>query len=272
MNASNFDKLDALIMLASKSVIDREAEAFLQTEITVSPSPEFEKKIKRMIQKDKCKKHYAPFRKGLKVLAIACLIALSLLFTACMSISMIRDAIFNAVSEWYDDFVLIYFKPSEQTQQPTTEPEPAPSQPEETIPPPPTETTPPPQTVTQPTPHKTIEYVNAPTKIPHGYTVMSYVEKRSHYQEYYTENGDFAFFFNQNPRKDQLKVDTPDAEIIPLKIGEFDALLVIGMQGDLSVVWSDEYYSYMINEFYGTQEELLEIANSVPRIQISTES
>lgn len=246
MSVSSFDQFDALVILSAKSFINLEAENFLQIEITNSPSPEFSKKIEHLIHRSIKKKRNHPLYKTIKVVAIACLIALSILFTACVSISDIREAMWKYVMEWYDDHIAVRFLPVEdpiekETEVPTTE------------------------TFTE-SPKK-IETINTPTKIPYGYMIMSYTASINFYQEYYDENSEFVFSFSQDLKGIKRKVDNLETTVLQIEINGHEALLIIGKENIMSLLWEDEYYSYAINGLFSTQEEIINIAKSVKKIK-----
>lgn len=104
------DNLDLLISASVGACIEREADSFLSIEVEKITLTE---RIKRQLEK-KC----AKIQKGhtrfhpLKVACVACLIVMSLLFTACISIKEIRESIWKVIIEYYDDHMAINFNES----------------------------------------------------------------------------------------------------------------------------------------------------------------
>ncbi|MGM9683126.1 MAG: DUF4367 domain-containing protein [Eubacteriales bacterium] len=283
MSASNFDRLDALIALSVKDCIDEEVNNFLKTEVTVTPSTGFTGKIARLVRKSKTTRH--PFYKPLRIVAVAILIALSIMFTACVSIPRVREAVWNAIIEWYDDYISIRFTAPESSSESTSESRSGGTSgsAQRSI----SEST---SGSTQrsilgnssgsssneidtdkpavsATPPKTIETVNAPTYIPYGYMVISYTSQINFYQEYYDADGNFSFYFYQNLKGTKHNIDNKDATVSSVVINNKEGLLITGEGDTMSVIWEDDFYSYMINGQFDTEEEILKIASSVKVIK-----
>lgn len=103
MNECSFDRLDALIALSSRSLIDDEAEKFLELEPYQDISEKARRKAMHIIKRTERRECSHPAFHTLKIVAIACLICISLVFTACVSIPEVREAMWEAVVEWYDN-------------------------------------------------------------------------------------------------------------------------------------------------------------------------
>lgn len=237
MSASNFDHLDALIAMSAKGSIDREVEHFKQMKITHNPPHSLTRKIERLLRKEDTKVQYHTLFKTMKVAGIACLLAVSVTFTACMCIPKVREAMWEAVVEWYDDYIAVRFQPQENLSD---------------------------SNVNVIDPPKEIRDVNMPTYIPYGYTVIAQSSKLNFYQEYYDQDGNFIYTFSQGLKdQDHIEFDNSGGEIIKLLINEQDAVLIIGTDNIMSLIWSDSYYSYTLQGFFTSQDEIIQIANSV---------
>ena len=94
------DKLDILICLAAQECIEREANEFMSLEVTEDALTE--RKIRKIEKKCRqAEKGYTRFH-ALKVACVACLVVISLMFTACMSIKEVRTAIWNVIVDYYE--------------------------------------------------------------------------------------------------------------------------------------------------------------------------
>lgn len=253
MNVSNFNPFDTLILLSTKSLIEWETENFLQTPITDSPSPQFSKRIENIIQKDIKKKKHHSFYQTIKVAAIACLIVLSILFTACVSIADVREAIWKAIVEWREDHIYIEFESTEQSlqdiQTETNVPE------SESI----VESI---KTIELPT---TIEVINVPSYVPHGYTIIADAQKSSYYQEYYTDKGEFLYLFEQTLQGEHFWIDNTGAEAKEVNINGWNGVLVI-TDDKTFLMWQDQYYAYIIEGYFENENEIIKIAKSVRKL------
>ena len=251
MNKQHFDQFDLLLNLAASELLAEETEAFLKIEITDPPNPRFVKRLERFVYKQARREKHPKRHKFLKTLAVACLIALGLIFTACVSIPKVRNFIVEAVVEWYDDFVAIQFVPSDITDQPK-DPE-VTTEEETTQPEPPKPFDPP----------KTIEQINAPTIVFDGYTVTTYTTSTNLWQEFYDASGNYAFCFSQDPKGTKYGVDNGEMTLISIKINDLDAVLALDDEHTMTLVWEDSYYAYCLHGNFKTQEEAIAIASSV---------
>lgn len=109
MNECTFDRLDALISLGARSLVDKEAGAFLQMESDCEINSKIRRKVERMIRGYQNKEKIHKIIKPVRIAGVACLICISITFTACVSIPKIREAMWNAVVEWYDEYIAVRF-------------------------------------------------------------------------------------------------------------------------------------------------------------------
>lgn len=104
---NKYNNFELLLSAASEECCNKMADRFLSAEtdniITPAERRRFNK-INRNFRNKSNNKFTA-----LKVVAVACLICLSLCFIACMCITKVRDAIREAIIEWHDGFAAIEF-------------------------------------------------------------------------------------------------------------------------------------------------------------------
>lgn len=235
----HYDEFDALITLASAECIEDEVSNFLKIAVTDVPSTKSSHRIERLIRRDKNKYSQKRLLKCLKIVAVACLIVMSLAFTACMTIPQVRASIWEAVIEWYDEYIAICFEPSKAPNV-SSPPEEAPA---------------------------TIEEINVPTYLPQGYTLMSAGDDLQFCQECYDADGELAYIFFQLLRDNSnTMIDSTDAAQTVVDINGVEGVLISGSEGMISLVWKDLFYTYELQGFGLSEEELLRIARSVKEL------
>lgn len=233
MNECSFDRLDALIALSSRSLIDDEAEKFLELEPYQDISEKARRKAMHIIKRAERKKRSHPALHALKIAAIACLICISLVFTACVSIPEVREAMWEAVVEWYDEYIAVKFRGNDS------------------------------QSVTSPHAPALIEEVNLPKYMPDGYTTTAFRSKTLFSAEYYDSDGNYAFTYIQGTQEREiLQIDTPKEPPKNVDINGNEGILVIE-DGIMAVVWQDSRYMYVIHGVFETQEDILKVCRSV---------
>lgn len=233
MNECSFDRLDALIALSSRSLIDDEAEKFLELEPYQDISEKARRKAMHIIKRTERKKRSHPAIHALKIAAIACLICISLVFTACVSIPEVREAMWEAVVEWYDEYIAVRFRGNSSRSGASSR---APA---------------------------LIEEVNLPKYMPDGYTTTAFRSKTLFSAEYYDSDGNYAFTYIQGTQEREiLQIDTPKAPPKNVDINGSEGILVI--EDDImAVVWQDSRYMYVIHGVFETQEDILKVCRSV---------
>lgn len=223
MNECSFDRLDALIALSSRSLIDDEAEKFLELEPYQDISEKARRKAMHIIKRAERKKCSHPALHALKIATIACLICISLVFTACVSIPEVREAMWEAVVEWYDEYIAVKFR-GNSSQSGASSRAPA-----------------------------SIEEVNLPKYMPDGYTTTAFRSKTLFSAEYYDSDGEYAFTYIQGTQEREiLQIDTPKEPPKNVDINGSEGILVIE-DGIMAVVWQDSRYMYVIHGVFETQ-------------------
>ena len=153
MNESHFDRLDALILLGAKSCLADEVKSFMEMEDTGVVNEKARTRAWRLISRQQRRMRAKGMLRPMKIAAVACLTVLSVLFTACVCIPKVRDAMWQAIVEWYDEYIAIGFRKNVQNEALAEPP-------------------------------KEIEAIHAPTYMPDGYSSVSEKSTISYYQEY----------------------------------------------------------------------------------------
>lgn len=208
--------------------------------------------------------------------AVAMMIIMSLLLVTLMSISATREAIWNAIIEWYDDYITIRFAdPSgavgadDTTEAPetttsgveNTETAGDSADTEETgdnV-----ETTEPPEGIVSPPIE--IEEVRKPTYLPSG-VEEEFIHKSfaGVVYEYYLGD-DLAYLFNQMLLKNNDKyIDNETAKVMPIYINDNSGTLVeYSEKEEIHIIWTDSEYVYKLISWGYDKDELIKVACSV---------
>ena len=64
--------------------------------------------------------------------------------------------------------------------------------------------------------------------------------------------------------KEIIEVDQTDLQTTLVDINGTEGVITVDEDGSVSLVWQDQFYSYMIQGYFSSQEELIKIAVSVP--------
>ena len=113
MNTAINDKLDLLIALAAKDCGNDDVEMFRSLDTSdVNLGNNFYAKQRRAINKYKRKPAITLIRKCLIRVAVALMAILSFGFMTVMAMPDLKEAVFEAVVEWYDNHISIRFEPS----------------------------------------------------------------------------------------------------------------------------------------------------------------
>ena len=100
------NKLDALISASLYRNVSKDAETFMSLDVSViKDNP----RIKNRILNRAKNKRSASWISTLRIAAVACLIIIAMVFTACMCIPEVREAMWDAFVNWCDDHIHVYF-------------------------------------------------------------------------------------------------------------------------------------------------------------------
>ena len=107
MKCEKMDKFDYLIALATLDARDDDIEMYdaLSERITNN--------IEKLIRKESRTERLNRIRKTLSKVAVIALVVISVIFTAMMSVSAIRTAIWEIITEWYEEYIAIGYEPEE---------------------------------------------------------------------------------------------------------------------------------------------------------------
>jgi hypothetical protein len=240
------DKLDAILTLAAARCVQDEAEAFLSADISGIPdNPELEKKILNGTLGSN-NSHSRGKKRGIKwaikIGALVALLCMSIAFTACMFVPVIREVVWNTIVEWYEDHIEVSFSDTEMETEAPTEP------PEDEIP-------------------TSIEQTARLTYLPEGYVVGSEnLSKSQYYVDYYVPSGEWKLAFYQGIIDGSNSfMDNESSNIVYLKVNDYGAVLTEyeGEQTVYSLVWQDTQYRYTLYGYFDSVTEMIKIAEGI---------
>jgi len=104
------DKIDALIILSGNVLIQKNTEFYKSVDTsTTQCSKSLDRKVQRSINRENRKNEFGDFYKYAKRFAIVLLIVCTLSFSVVMAVEPIREAIWNVIVEFFDDYMEIVF-------------------------------------------------------------------------------------------------------------------------------------------------------------------
>ena len=260
MKNQKYNNFELLLSAASELSIEAEIDAFLAID---SSDIEVDERKMRKVQRFIRGKHTSRWH-AVKIALVACLIIMSLAFTACMSIPELREAIYNVIVEWREGHVGISFEDPKNPTSPTAT--------EDSVATTSTSTEATTVEVTAPlvpvTPPSTIESKAQFTYLPEEcYTVVDYDGNGSYIISVYKSNdGSWVFSLSQTVINGELHLSDSDTQVMDdIQINGCNAVMLedtenIGVYG---VVWRDGYYDYHIYGYFGSKDIAMQVASGV---------
>lgn len=256
MNNYTCDQLDAILTLATAKYAQKLTDEFLNAKPDFVMSAETEQRIKQMFRKNKHHINRKNAWKVIRYIMVACLIAATVAFTACMAIPRIRQAIWKAIVEWHDEYVTVKFIPNDNEADSTTTAELSDATSTDTTDKPNDPIAVPPDTIVE---------VNAPTYMPIGYTTKSSLKESVFRLSYYDENGTFVFSYNQMVIDFGSEGDAEEGSSTEMTINGLSAVIFTydDEPNVYSLYWQDSQYRYNIYGYFEDYNELIRFATSV---------
>lgn len=236
MKSKRLDKYDYLIAMATLDVKDDDVKMFEELDDSdVVLSDRITKKIDKLISKESNYKtsRAIQFQKVLSKVAIIALVVMLVMFAAMMSVSAIRTAIWEIITEWYEEYIAIGYEPEEG------------------------------YGVVEPP--KMIEEIRKPTLLPLGVEEEIGMSARSMFTcNYYLGEDCYVSYKQLLLRNDIGMLDGDDAIISETMVGKYKGwLFTYEKEEYIIVVWNDAEYSYHLSSTFLTIDELILIAQSV---------
>lgn len=250
----NRDKLDYLICIAAARCYDDDAEKLDSVETSsVVFSRSYENKKRRIIRQYKNKDRNIKLKKIALRAAICALLIMSMAFITVMAIESLRDAVFETIIEWYDDYFTIRFKtptsaPTDNngTENGKTE---APTEGKAPV----------------ITPPVSIEEVRKPTYLPDGVEEDLVVQNKSAVITDYYIGDTLCFSLSQKTVESSDKyINNKENNIKEVSIGNIKGTLITYEdRNDIFLIWTDGEYIYELRTNFADVGELIRIAESI---------
>lgn len=263
MNTEINDKLDVLIALSAKDCGNDDIEIFRSLDTSdINLGKDFYAKQRRTINKYECKTTVTLLRKCLIRVAVALMALMSVGFLTVMAVSDLREAVFEAVVEWYDNYVSIRFEPSggenneptditSSTSSSTTTSSSGINGESDS-------------TNTAITPPTTIEKVMKPTYIPEGAEEDIVKDSKAGIVIDYYLGDDVILSFIQTLYKDKDKLYDNKASIsYDVDVNGYNAIALEFESGGWAIIWTNGAYYYYVHSAIFDIDELLKVASSV---------
>lgn len=264
---SKNNNFEFLLFTAADECSKKQAEEFLNIDDTGFEITERQRKrMKQLVRKYTKKEKSRVYALKWKWIAAACVLSLSIILTACVSIPEIRDAIKEFFLEWYDDFVSIGFgEKSDAAQYPDYDkimPGDQPNTNENSSNDSSGESTEE-NNVTPPTEILKKAYA---TYLPGEYLLEVVADTPGYYLINYYENETLVFSLTQNIiYGDFIWADSENQSIFETKINGYNAIILKEeyIENVYSIVWRDQKYEYMITGLFSDIQEIIKIAEGI---------
>lgn len=233
MNCEKIDKYDYLIAMATLDAKNNDVEMFENLDTSdVVLSDRIVRKINKLIKtsnKDSAK-HISKVRMVLSRVAVIALVVISITFAAMMSVSAIRNAVWNVIVEWYDKYISVDYKTDDLVVPPTE-----------------------------------IKEIRKPALLPQGAEEEIVVNSNSSYIMEYYLGDDLCLVFRQSLiDSPNTYIDNENSAIENVLIGGFEGILLTYEKNtDINIVWNDGEYRYALTGYDIDPETLTMIAESV---------
>ncbi len=251
------NNFEILLYLAAEACAQDDVNEFLSKDVSAYPiTPELCREAYNVIKQSKRKP--LTVWKTVKYAAVACLICMSICFTACMCIPEVRNAIKEAFVRWYDEYIEIGF--GDDTGADTTPP-----YAEDTTPDSNTDSTEPSENALSDLP-QTIEKKAYATYLPEGYVEEVRTDNSLYLILTYTFNEDMKFYLKQIPIDQYLIwADSTDKNVTKENVNGDMAILTKDETDNnkYTLVWQSNEYEFSLHGIFESKNELIKIAEGI---------
>lgn len=243
---NNSDKFDHLIALAAMKCTEEEAGELKSLDTSsVSFDPSYYRKRNKFIRQYK---HKSIGRRSIAIrLAVAIAAALILMSLLIGCVPRLREAIYNAIVEWYNECFSVRYEDPDGKEKETGYEE---------------ESTTEAESVVAPT---YIKNVRKPSDLPEGVWEDVIIENNTQITIDYYMGDEYLFSFIQVVMKPNDKyVDNDEVNVKYIDINGNNATVIEYIdKKEISIIWSDSEYSYQIFSTECDLPTLIEYAKSV---------
>ena len=247
------DRLDVLIALSAKDCGNDDVDMFNSLDTSnVVLDKSFYAKQRRIINKYKHKPTVTVLKKCFVRVAIALMILMSMGFMTVMAVAELREAVFEAIVEWYDNYISIRFEPTDKDSNEGTD---------TTLP---GATDEPDNSHTEVTPPPKIEKVMKPTYIHEAWEEDIVMNSKSMVIIDYYIGDDVVLSFIQAPFNDKDKLFDNNADVsYTVDVNGYIAVILEYESSGQSIIWTDGVYCYHAHSDKLDINELMKVASSV---------
>lgn len=215
---SENDRTDLLLSLLVEDCGNDEVEEFKRMDASdIKFSKRYYKKRNRIINGAMWKPIWKSIKPILTRVAIVCLVVLSLAFTAVMSVSAIRKAVWQVIVDWYEDHFEITHDDGNDKEQI--------------------------EAVTK------IEQINKPATLPNGMEEEIVWNTPIVYTSDYYIGDEYIATFKQTIINEtgSSNIDNEGSTVYHISVNNQELLVVENNVGEKNIYWNDEYYSYVLH-------------------------
>ncbi|MBQ4510100.1 MAG: DUF4367 domain-containing protein [Clostridia bacterium] len=179
---------------------------------------EYYKKRDRIVKKETRKPKIRLLKRVSTRIAVAILVLLSVAFMTLMSISAVRNAIWNVVIEWYDEYIDI--KHNDGTDDNNSKLD-------------------------------KIEFINKPTVLPDGVEEEVIIENNTRAMYDYYVGDEYICSFTQGIKDEdrKLQIDSEKTIFYTIDIDDKHIFVFDEADGSFKMYWTDQYYDYLLYGF-----------------------
>lgn len=228
MSVMQSDKLNALIMLSVTALVQKNLEELQIADYSIEVPSSLDRKVVKSVRNQSWDKTQNKVRIFLKRSCAVILIICTTLFAFAMSIEAVRDALWEMVTEWFDEYVTIGYRT--ETLVPTV-----------------------------------IKEKKEPSWFPQEYEREVMTDSISAYVVRYFLNGKTVLTYKQFVMKSSYSMDGEGAEFADVQIGTSNGLYVMYAEGHRALEWSEGQYilSIISQDNAINLETMIRIAESV---------
>lgn len=212
MNTIKNDKLDAMIVLSAHVLAEKnEADWMTEDTANVEIPHSVDRKIKRMIRKERRKIEYGAWYQIAKRVAMVFLVVCTVAFASAISVSAVREALWSAIVQFYEEYISVGYAADTE-------------------------------------PPAYIEVKKEPSAIPDDWTREILLDSQSMYYIQYTfDDGEAVSFRQKTLDGSETWIDNENSTIEIITIQGYEGnLITLPDKGLAYLVWSDGCYSYTI--------------------------
>ncbi|MBQ4584960.1 MAG: DUF4367 domain-containing protein [Clostridia bacterium] len=219
MTCSSEERIDLLLELLVEGCGDDELELYNSIDTTnVTFSKRFERNKEKILSKGKLEPFAVQFKRVLSRVAIICLVVLSLSFATMMSVSAVRQAVWNTIVEIFNE----YFEISHENSDDTTG-----------------------EAITE------IQIVHKPATLPEGVEEEILINGKRMFLADYYKGDEHLGMFRQTilDETSSVHVNSEMVTISSYEINKNHITIIDYNNGTVSMFWSDDYYFYTIDGY-----------------------